>query len=467
MIKIINLLSLTWLPVAPRAYEWRRQSLCAITYGFVLTAMVSGVSAQAGMIRDTEIESGLENIILPLSRAAGFADYQIKVRIVLEESYNAYVNGTHTVYVHSGLILKSKSANEFLGVMAHEIAHIKAGHVQRIDENVSEANSATALAALAAIAVAASGGGGDVATGVMIGGADRARRNLIGNVRRNEAVADEIGLDLLDKTEMPATGIRDLMQRMARQHALPESRQSEYYSTHPGAAQRLLTYQDHVSQSPFSNNAMPGKVIDIYDRLKTKLVAWTEQPQRVLAARDDQANPLYQKYAQSIAAYRRGQLPYALELIDDVIAIAPNDPFYHEFRGDILISLQRPKDSADAYETAVSLRPNSPQILLNLGRALIASGKKSMLPRAIESIETARRMEPSWAFIHRQLGIAYGRDGQLNAADISLAEEALLRGDKIRAVQLAKRTITRGDLTDVLRTRANDIIYTYEQTTED
>ena len=423
--------------------------------------MLGSTSSQAGMIRDTEIESGLENIILPLSRAAGFDDYQIKVRIVLDDSYNAFVIGTHTIYVHSGLILKSKSANEFLGVMAHELAHIKAGHVQRIDEDVGDANSATALAALAAIVVAASGSG-DAAAGVMIGGADRARRNLLGSVRRNEAVADEIGLALLDKTKIPATGIRDLMQRMARQHALPESRQSDYYATHPGAAQRLSTYQDHVNQSPFSNNMMPDAVIDIYERLQAKLYAWTEQPQRVLASKGKSSNPNYIKYSHSIAAYRRGQLTDAIGLIDAVIAAAPSDAFYHEFRGDILISLQRPLESAAAYEEAISLRPNSPQILLNLGRALVASGDKTLLPRAIEAIETARQMEPSWAFIHRQLGIAYGRAGMFNEADISLADEALLRRDRIRAVQLAKRAINRGALSDTLLSRANDIIFAYD-----
>ena len=44
----------------------------------------------------------------------------------------------------------------------------------------------------------------------------------------------------------------------------------------------------------------------------------------------------------------------------------------------------------------------------------------------------------------------------------SLADEAILRGDTIRAVQLAKRTLGRSDLSDALRNRANDIIYRYE-----
>ena len=77
-------------------------------------------------------------------------------------------------------------------------------------------------------------------------------------------------------------------------------------------------------------------------------------------------------------------------------------------------------------------------------------------------ISKARTGEPKWAFLHRQLGIAYGKAGQINHADLSLADEAILRGDTIRAVQLAKRTLRRGDLSEALRNRANDIIYRYE-----
>ena len=40
----------------------------------------------------------------------------------------------------------------------------------------------------------------------------------------------------------------------------------------------------------------------------------------------------------------------------------------------------------------------------------------------------------------------YGKAGQINHADLSLADEAILQGDTIRAVQLAKRTLRRGDL---------------------
>ena len=86
-------------------------------------------------------------------------------------------------------------------------------------------------------------------------------------IRYDEAVADEIGLSLLDKSGISANGLRDMMQRMAAQRALPESRQSTYYKTHPDAAKRLSIYQDHI-------NRQTGKTIPISDEINALVNRW-------------------------------------------------------------------------------------------------------------------------------------------------------------------------------------------------
>ena len=125
------------------------------------------------------------------------------------------------------------------------------------------------------------------------------------------------------------------------------------------------------------------------------------------------------------------------------------------------MSLAQPIKAAIAYETAIKLRPDSPQILLNLGRALVATQDKGGLSRAVAALELAVRGEPRWAFAHRQLAIAYGRAGQIAAADITLAEEAVLRRDKQQAIRMARRVIKRPEITADIRNRANDILFRF------
>ncbi len=433
-----------------------------VVAALMLCVLVAGsTSLRANLIRDAEIEAGLEALVQPLALAAGYGLGEITVRVVINPQYNAFVAGKRTIYVHSGLLLQADDALEFLGVMAHEIGHIKAGHVPRLDEAQQQASGAAALATIAAMAIAA-GGSGDAAAGVLIGGSDRANRVFLSSVRRNESVADEIGLALMDKAALSSVGLRNVMQRMARQRALPESRQSTYYSTHPASAERLQALQDHVNLSPHSANLPSSDVMQLYARMVSKLFAWTENPQRVLNKNGGlDASPDNRRYALAIASYRQGDLRSALGHIEYLLSAHPEDPFFHEFHGDILFALARPDAAAAALEAALARRPASPLVQLTLGRALLATGDKANLPRAIEILQTAREGEPLWAFPARQHAIALGRAGHIAAADLALAEESILRGDKDRAVQLARRAMTHATVDAVTQSRASDIIFQY------
>jgi len=417
-------------------------------------------SALAGLIRDTELETGLQTLATPLMRAAGYAPDAISIRIIIDSSYNAFVAGERVIYIHSGLLLNAQSAEEILGVIAHEIGHLKAGHVPRRDEALRDAGTAGTLAAIAALALAAGGAPSDAAVGVMVGGTDQAKRKLLRSFRYDEAVADELGLEYLDKAGISSAGLEQMMRRMAAQRALPESRQSQYYQTHPDSAQRLAVYQDHARQDGHKSVPLSADDTKLMNRLVAKLRAYSEPAQSVLrqSAKTDSADAIY---SQAIAQYRRGDLAAAITLMDRLSAAHPSDPFYHEFRGDILLSMAKAEAAAAAYETALTFRPSSPQILVNLGRALIATNDKKRFSRAIEAISAAQKTEPKWAFIRRQLAIAYGRNGDIAAADLALAEEALLLGDDQQAVRMAKRVLADDRPKDELRNRANDILFRF------
>jgi predicted Zn-dependent protease len=421
-------------------------------------------SALAGLIRDTELETGLQTLAAPLMRAAGYAPDAISIRIIIDSSYNAFVAGERVIYIHSGLLLSAQSAEEILGVIAHELGHLKAGHVPRRDEALRDAGTAGTLAALAAIALAASGVPNDAAVGVMVGGTDQAKRKLLRSFRYDEAVADELGLEYLEKAGISSAGLEQMMRRMAAQRALPESRQSQYYQTHPDSAQRLAAYQDHARQDGNKSAPLSADDTKLMDRLVAKLRAYSEPAQSVLrqSAKTDSADAIY---SQAIAQYRRGDLAAAITSMDQLSAAHPTDPFYHEFRGDILLSMAKAKAAAAAYETALTFRPDSPQILVNLGRALIVINDKKRLSRAIEAISAAQKSEPKWAFIRRQLAIAYGRNGDIAAADLALAEEAILLGDSRQAARMAERVLSSDGLKDELRNRANDILFRFGKLT--
>ncbi len=446
-----------------------RQIRACFVLFFLTLSVCAPASLMAGMIRDSELEAGFEKLSNPMAIAAGI-EQGITIRIIINPSYNAFVAGGRTVYLHSGLLLKARSAEEILGVIAHEIGHLAAGHVPLRSEAVQEANLATALATVAAAAAAAAGSP-DAALGLAIGGVDRGKRAYLKTSRRDESIADEWALQLLDETGTSSFGLADVMRRLSAQNALPESRQSEYYSTHPGASSRLATFNDHIRLKEKGSREISLEDMRLLQRLVIKLAAYVNPPRQTLqkplqpawprssaepatlAPDDDIA--LYEK---TIAQYRYGELAASRENIQTLLARHPDDPWYLEFAGDIYLASAEAQTAARYYQAALAKRNGDSLISLSLGRALISINQPTQLTRAVTALETSLESDPDWAFAKRQLAIAYGRLGKKSNADILLAEEALINGDRPRAIALARRVLSREDVPPPLRSRATDIL---------
>ena len=209
----------------------------------------------------------------------------------------------------------------------------------------------------------------------------------------------------------------------------------------------------------------------LLQRLVIKLAAYVNPPRQTLqkplqpawprssaepatlAPDDDIA--LYEK---TIAQYRYGELAASRENIQTLLARHPDDPWYLEFAGDIYLASAEAQTAARFYQAALAKRDGDSLISLSLGRALISINQPTQLTRAVTALETSLESEPDWAFAKRQLAIAYGRLGKKSNADILLAEEALINGDRPRAIALARRVLSREDVPPPLRSRATDIL---------
>ena len=436
------------------------------TLSLSVSLTVTAKQASAGLIRDTELERGFSELVQVMATKAGFPS-GIDIRLVMDNRYNAFVAGGRTVYIHSGLLLEARSAEEILGVIAHEIGHLAAGHVPLRSEDIKNAGVANALTALAAAAVAASGSS-DAALGVLMGGTDQAKRQYLSASRNDEAVADGWAVRLLDHAGISSSGLANLMRRMASPRALPENRQASYYRTHPGANERVALFEDHLSTSPAREARLPREVEMQMLRLVTKTRAFAIDPMIILQKpvkqnwADAHESERLAGYARAIAYYRRGDLGRAQDEINIMIKASPDDSYFHEFAGDIALSAGNIETSVIAYQNALDIAPDSPQISVSLGRALIAGGTEEQLSRAISVLEQASVGEPDWAFAKRQLAIAYGRSGIIGIADMLLAEEAILLGKTEQGLKLARRALTQLNLPQNVRARAQDIIFQVE-----
>lgn len=80
------------------------------------------------MLEDKEAERLLKPLVDPLVTALDQSRYQYHFKIVNEGSLNAFALPGGQVVIHSELILRADSAEELLGVLAHEIQHVEQQH---------------------------------------------------------------------------------------------------------------------------------------------------------------------------------------------------------------------------------------------------------------------------------------------------------------------------------------------------
>ena len=435
------------------------QKLRIAMIGLVSILSLLATAAHAGVIRDTEIEDTLLEIMRPMAAEAGLNPDKMKVRVVINSAYNAFVAADNMVYVHSGLIIDADSVLEVAGVLAHEIGHIASGHIPRRNEIMQSAGMNSLLSAVAAIALSASGNP-DAAVGVLAGGTDQSRRMILAQSRQDEGVADEWAIKLMESQNLSLQPMADAMRKIGAQRSLPQSRQSDYYLTHPGAQDRSAVFQDHVNQHEHGELLTPGWMVLAHQRIKTKLEGWTLPPKTILSNSfgDYSEEATYQR---GIAYYRLSDYNAAIDEMTQLTNDYPQDAYYWEFLGDVHRSNGDADAAINAYQKAIDLIGsdlNLGQINLSLGRALMMKNDDTAWAEAVKVLEQAHQDESDWAFVKRQLGIAYGKSGQYAAADLILAEEALISGNNELAVQLAKRVSNHQDVTPIQKQLAADIL---------
>ena len=70
---------------------------------FLLAVFFMTHAHAASMINDTETEKLLSDLIQPLASAAKIPDGRLKIHIVDDDDFNAFVSGGEDVYVYTGL----------------------------------------------------------------------------------------------------------------------------------------------------------------------------------------------------------------------------------------------------------------------------------------------------------------------------------------------------------------------------
>jgi predicted Zn-dependent protease len=420
--------------------------LLVMTVSLGLQPAVS-VAAEVPIIRDTEIENTIRTWATPVFRAAGLDPSAVDIFIVNDKGINAFVAGGQKLFLNTGLLLQSDNANQVIGVIAHEVGHIQGGHLARVHDALQGATVESILALVLGVAAGIASGRPEVGQAIVAGGQDAALRSFLHYSQTQEGAADSAGVRLLDATGQSSRGLLEFLRTMEDQELLSVGRQDPYLRSHPLTRDRIDAIEDHVRRSPHADAVGPEAFDAVYPRIVAKLTAFLEPASTTFRRYPESDQSAVARYAHAIAWYRKADLAKGLEAVNALIAAQPEDPFYHELKGQMLFESGRPAEAIGPYRTAVQMLPAAPLLRFELARVQMALNDPGLIEEAIANLRTGLMREPDNAPAWRQLAIAYGRIGQMGESALAQAEESLLQGRPDEAIYhagKAERLLAKG-----------------------
>jgi predicted Zn-dependent protease len=444
--------------------------LTALTTALALAAAPLAATAQENrgppVLRDAETEQLLREYTRPILRAAGLEKQNIQMVIINQGVFNAFVADGRRIFVNYGAILQSETPNQIIGVMAHETGHLAGGHLSKMREQMAQAQTQMIIAMLlgagAMVAGARSGGSN---SGLTNAGAamfsaqgEVIRRNLLSYVRQQEENADKAGVKFLNATGQSSRGMWETFKRFTDESLFAARGSDPYVQSHPMPSERVAALQELARSSPYWDKKDDPALQLRHDMVRAKISAFMERQDTVYRRYPMSNNSLPARYAHAIATYRHGDLRSALAQIDGLIQQQPNNPYFHEVRGQALLEGGKPQEAIAPLKKAVALSNNSPLIEMMLGQALVATGNNAYTDEAITILRAAVARESEAPIGYTQLAIAYGRKGDYAQADLASAQAAYLRGDSKTARDLASRAKTRFAIGTPGWVKADDIV---------
>ena len=409
------------------------------------------------LLRDAEIEQVLKDYLIPLFKTAGLDPNRLKILILNNSDVNAAAGLDYTILVNTGLILRANNVGQLIGVLAHETGHIAGRHNERLISTGSKAVKPMLGAMLiAAAATVATGSPAPLLLGMA--GMDAVENTMLTYHRTHEASADQAAFKYMESIGWSSQGFQEFMEILHQQELFSAERQYAYKRTHPFMIERLRLLEKHLAESKYTHSAFPEKFTENFDRIRVKILAFTEPSSQVMTQFPSSNQSLIARYARAIMYHRQSRTQNALAEMDLLLKDYPNDPYFHELKGQILFETGHLEQANHEYRQAVKLLPKNSLLKIELAHVLLELPDQNHCKEVIHLLSQTERDEGTSPRIWRMYATAYGRLKQDGMVALMLAEEAAQLGDIGQAHRHADRALKILPAVDkTARQRAQDI----------
>jgi predicted Zn-dependent protease len=197
--------------------------------------MVETILLNKEQIKDPKLGAVIDSIKNSLAAVSDISADSIQLHIIRDTEVNAFALPGNHIVILSGLINYSKNSDELAGVMAHEIGHLRLGHIEK---KLIKEVGLTVLFTLA---------GGNSGQEIL--------KDVVKTIsstafdRNYEAEADLFAVEKMGKAGFDPELLSAFMLRMSQQESVPDL--MVWMSSHPDSKERAATILQEAKKLEF------------------------------------------------------------------------------------------------------------------------------------------------------------------------------------------------------------------------
>jgi predicted Zn-dependent protease len=303
-----------------------------------------------------------------------------RFNLIQDDSLNAFAVPGGYIYLHTGVVEQAGNVSELMGVVAHEVAHVRRRHIADSRKKDGPTQLAVLLAGLGAVLAGADPSALVVASGVNVA-------LQLKHSREHEADADRQGISYMISTGYDPRGMLEFFQRIQAASSSGATEIPPYLFSHPAIPERIRAADVEIERvvAPVNLVSDDPRLAEMQARLATLsddvaggtgLRARAEFDPRV-------ADPYL---ARAIDLLAEGRTDAADEALMQGGLLSPSDPRIPIARADIAEARGDAAAAVKHLTRAVELDPTVPLVQYRLGLAQRRLGNRE---KAIFYLELA------------------------------------------------------------------------------
>lgn len=397
-------------------------------------AWLSLLRSQVAQISDPLVKEYIESTVYKLAVNSQLQNPQLEFIIIKSPELNAFAAPGGIIGVNGGLFLSSPKEGEYMGVLAHELAHLSQRHFAR-GVAAQQQMQIPMMSALLIGIIAAAAGSPEAGMATIIGSQAAAYQSAMSFSRSNEQEADRIGIDTLVKAGYDPRAMPNMFELLAKQYRYQHV-PPEFLITHPVTESRIADTRNRAERFPKA-----GKVDSLpYQLIRTRIQIQFEETPGVSVKHfrnqlETDPNNEALRYGLALALMKNNQLKEAGTVLNSLLAKSPTDLYYNLAYIDFDFYQNSLVDAEQRIQKLLSIYPDSYPVLKTYVDLLVKQKKLQEASRIIDKLVSKRPNDPD---VWYQASEVWGRAGNIVGVHQAQAEYLALIGSYDAALEQLK-----------------------------